>query len=129
MSSAVTEDSEDGGSSVLEQVGPEAIESHDVSDSSLGSGRDHSGEEQDSVNSLRESETAAPADATERSVGSESVKSKQGTCLCSVWISVLSLTTRGCRETTACAGEVILCFHSSVFHTFLFSFSVNICVI
>ncbi|XP_060949499.1 glutamic acid-rich protein [Limanda limanda] len=73
-SCAVTEDSEDSGSSVLEQVGPEAIESHDVSESSLGSGRDHSGEERDSVNSLGESETAAPAEASKSSKADQSVQ-------------------------------------------------------
>ncbi|CAB1448663.1 unnamed protein product [Pleuronectes platessa] len=73
-SCAVTEDSEDGCSSVLEQVVPEAIESHDVSESSLGSGRDHSGEERDSVNSLGESETAALAEATESLKSDQSVQ-------------------------------------------------------
>nr|XP_019943365.1 PREDICTED: uncharacterized protein LOC109629843 isoform X1 [Paralichthys olivaceus] len=70
----VKEDSEDGGSSVLKQVGPEAIESHHVSESSLGSGCDRSSEERDSAKFIRESETAAPADATESSKSDQSVR-------------------------------------------------------
>lgn len=87
MSSAVTEDSDNGRCSVCKHASPEVTKSHDVSESSPGpepTGLNHSGEEQDSANSVRESETTAPADASARSVGSVFVISKQDTCLQSV---------------------------------------------
>lgn len=67
---------------MCKEAGPEVVKSHDVSESSPGSeptGLDHSGEERDAANSVRESETTAQADASERSVGSEFVTSKQDT--------------------------------------------------
>ncbi|AWP17103.1 Hypothetical protein SMAX5B_004612 [Scophthalmus maximus] len=67
-SCSVTEDSDTGSSLLCKQAGPEDIKSHEYSESSPASepkGLDHSGEEQDSAKSVRESETTAPADATE----------------------------------------------------------------
>lgn len=84
VSSAVAEDSENGSSSVCKESGPELIKSHDIFESSSGSepmGLNHSGEERDSAHYVGEPETTAMEDASERSVGSAFVTSKQGTCL------------------------------------------------
>ncbi len=105
MSSAVTEDSE--GSSGCNEAGPEVVNSHDVSESSPGSeptGFSHSGEERDAASSVRESETTAPADASERSAGSEFVTTKQDTYIvdkqCTCVCDSLHMTTRGHVDTT-----------------------------
>ncbi|XP_037612562.1 uncharacterized protein LOC119480434 [Sebastes umbrosus] len=70
-SCAVKEDSEIGSSSVCtEGGGPEVIRSHDVGESSPGSepsGLNHSGEERDAANYVREPEATAPADASDSS--------------------------------------------------------------
>ncbi|XP_031705881.1 altered inheritance of mitochondria protein 21 isoform X2 [Anarrhichthys ocellatus] len=69
-SCAVTEDSDDGSSSVSMEGGPEVLKSHEVCDSPPGAeptGLDHSGVERDSTNCVREPETTAPADASESS--------------------------------------------------------------
>ncbi|KAK9527604.1 hypothetical protein VZT92_014152 [Zoarces viviparus] len=69
-SCAVTEESGDGSSSVSMEGGPEVLKTHEVCDSPPGSeptGLDHSGEERDSANCVREPETTAPADASESS--------------------------------------------------------------
>lgn len=99
VSSAVAEDSENGSSSVCKESGPELIKSHDIFESSSGSepmGLNHSGEERDSAHYVGEPETTAMEDASERSVGSAFVTSKQGTnCL------LLPQTTRGHIDTTS----------------------------
>lgn len=108
MSSAAAEDSENGSLSLCKEPGPEVEKSHDVCESSPGSepeGLNHSGEERDSANSVREPETTTQADASERSVGSELVISKQDACLhklrTCVFVS-LPVTTRGRVDTTTC---------------------------
>lgn len=56
------------------EADPEDAQSRDVSPLSSGlepSGLDHSGEKRESASSVREPETTAAADASERSVGSE----------------------------------------------------------
>ncbi|XP_044031756.1 uncharacterized protein LOC122866329 [Siniperca chuatsi] len=77
LSCAVTEDSENGSSSVCKEAGPEVTKSHDVSESSPGSeptGLNHSGEERGAANSVREPETTAPADASESSKSDQDTK-------------------------------------------------------
>lgn len=79
VSSAGTEESDNGTPAVLEQACPEDRKSHDVSESSPGpepTGPSHSGEDRDAANSVREPETTPPADASERSVSSEFVISQ-----------------------------------------------------
>lgn len=106
-SSAATEDAENGGSPVSKKVDPEVLKSHDVSESSSGSepsGLNHSGEEQNSGNYVGEPETTALVDASERSVGSEFVTSKQGACLhklCTRVFDILPLATWGHIDTTS----------------------------
>ncbi|XP_040921290.1 uncharacterized protein LOC121200215 [Toxotes jaculatrix] len=76
-SSAVTEDADNASSSLCKQDGPEDVKSHQVSESSTGpepTGLSHSGEEQDSANSVRESETTAPADASESAKSNQNAK-------------------------------------------------------
>ncbi|XP_035467661.1 uncharacterized protein LOC118287047 isoform X2 [Scophthalmus maximus] len=76
-SCSVTEDSDTGSSLLCKQAGPEDIKSHEYSESSPASepkGLDHSGEEQDSAKSVRESETTAPADATESPKSDQNAK-------------------------------------------------------
>ncbi|GAA6215123.1 ubiquitin thioesterase otulin [Lates japonicus] len=77
QSCAVTEDSDNGSCSACEQASPEVTKSHDVSESSPGpepTGLNHSGEEQDSANPVRESETTAPADASASSKSDQNAK-------------------------------------------------------
>ncbi|XP_018549182.1 protein IWS1 homolog [Lates calcarifer] len=77
QSCAVTEDSDNGRCSVCKHASPEVTKSHDVSESSPGpepTGLNHSGEEQDSANSVRESETTAPADASASSKSDQNEK-------------------------------------------------------
>lgn len=72
--SAVTDDSDNGSPPVCREASPEVTRSHDVSESSPGSeptGLNHSAEERDSANCVDEPETAALADMSERSAGSE----------------------------------------------------------
>lgn len=73
VSSAVTEDSNNGSSAVSEQAGAEDLKRRVVPESSgpEPAGFTHSSEERDSVNSVGEPQTTAPTDASERSVGSE----------------------------------------------------------
>lgn len=108
MFSAVTEDSEKGSSSVCKEAGPEVVQIHDVCESSPESepaGLDHCGEERDSADCVREPEPTAPADASQRSVGSEFVISKQDACLHKLCTSFfpqsLPMTSRGRIHTTA----------------------------
>ncbi|KAI3355364.1 hypothetical protein L3Q82_018208 [Scortum barcoo] len=72
----VTEDSE--GSSVCEEeAGPKVVKSHDISKSSPGSeptALNHSAEERDAANSVRESETTAPAGVSKSSKSVQDVK-------------------------------------------------------
>lgn len=84
MSSAVTDDPGRSSVSTEEEAAPEVTNSHDVSESSSGqepAGLNHSGEEDISANCVEEPATTAPKGASERSVSSEFVASKQDTCL------------------------------------------------
>ncbi len=107
MSSAVTEDVENGSSSAFKDEDPGVTKSQDVSESSHGSeltGPDLSGEERETANCAGEPEVTALADASDRSVGSEFETSKQGTCLQKVSSCVfdgLPMTTRGHIATTS----------------------------
>lgn len=73
VSSVVTEHSNNGSSAESEQSGNEDLKSRIVPQSpgSEPAGLGQSGEDRDSVNSVREPETTAAADASERSVGSK----------------------------------------------------------
>ncbi|XP_034415464.1 nucleolin 2-like [Cyclopterus lumpus] len=67
---AVTEDSENGSPSVCKEGGLEVMKSHEVCEAPPGSeptGLDHSGEERDPANCVREPEPTAPSDASESS--------------------------------------------------------------
>lgn len=80
----MTEDLDNGSSSVCKESGCEIRTSHDICESSSGSDPaeiDHSGEEQGTTHYVGEPATTASEDASERSVGLAVETSKQATCL------------------------------------------------
>lgn len=77
MSSPVTEDSEDRPSPLSPEVIKSDCESFPGSKPAV---LNHSGEERGSAHCAPEPEAAAPADASERSAGADSVDSKRPPC-------------------------------------------------
>ncbi|XP_049420928.1 uncharacterized protein LOC125881692 [Epinephelus fuscoguttatus] len=92
-SCAAAEDSENGSLSLCKEPGPEVEKSHDVCESSPGSepeGLNHSGEERDSANSVREPETTTQADASESSKSDQDAQPDRE-CTTTSWKEVTSL--------------------------------------
>lgn len=118
MSSAVPWNSNSENCAVCEEDTPEDTKSHDVSESSPGSepaGQNNGGEKRESVS---EPDTTAVADASERSVSSEFVISKQLLCLHQVCTVVnISETTRGSRNTSGCNCIVLRCSYIFMWST------------
>lgn len=110
VSSVVTEDSNNGSCLESEQSIVGDLKSHNVPESpgSEPAGLSLSGVERDSVSSVSEPETTAPADASERSVGLK--VSKQSTCLHKLSTCVfdgLIVTTRGRSNTVVCINSIV----------------------